>query len=165
MSYTIPVKKYISYALGQDEALLIKSVVGEALSNHDEVMIDFEGVMGFTPHFFNLSLCSLLSDMTIDRYLKSVKVTNLSEIGKVAYNVSLTNARSYYSTRNSKESCNMNTENTDIQEKLNQLDKDLQMAYDLRSRNPSLAKETDSLIDRILEQKAALTTCEDCQIK
>ncbi|MBR2214865.1 MAG: STAS-like domain-containing protein [Selenomonadaceae bacterium] len=96
MTKSIVVSQYISSGFSSDDADNIIPIIDVALKNmgdDDSVVLDFSKVKFFTTRFFNLALARLLEKMPFGEYMNKIKVINLSEVGQIAYQHSLDNAR------------------------------------------------------------------------
>ena len=96
MTKSIKVSNYIKSGFSSDDAAKINDVIDATLSELEpggDVVFDFSGVKFFTTRFFNLTLARLLNEMSFTDYSHIVKIVNLSDVGQVAYQHSLDNAK------------------------------------------------------------------------
>lgn len=96
MTSTIMVSEYIKSGFSPEDANKMVPIIDNALkelADGEMIMLDFTDVKFFTTLFFNLTLGRLLNQMSIDEYDKKIKLINLSDVGNVAYQHSLDNAK------------------------------------------------------------------------
>ena len=96
MKHLIKVEKYIKSGFSTEDAEALVPVIDSALADTPTecvIELDFSNVKFFTTRFFNMTLARLLDNMTMDEYERKIHILNLSEVGLVAYQHSLENAR------------------------------------------------------------------------
>ena len=82
----------------QEDAEKIADVLKEELSRLNEgdiIEFDFSNVKFFTTLFFNIAFTGLLKEMPFEEYNAKIKLENLSEVGRRAYEHSLDNAKRF----------------------------------------------------------------------
>ena len=92
----ILVKNYISTGFSIEDASKLQNVIEALISSEEKIVLDFSDVKIFTTLFFNNALTKYVMQLTPQGYDEKFVVLNLSEIGKVTYEHSLSNAKDYY---------------------------------------------------------------------
>ena len=93
---TVKVATIITSGFSFEDAEKITPALLDALREHDEVVVDFDGVKYFTTLFFSQSLTYLVGKMGEDSYRKKIKTINLTESGADTYKHALDYAIDYY---------------------------------------------------------------------
>lgn len=81
----IKVNEFLDTAFDMEDAEILKDKIMPYIESNESVLLDFKGVIHFTPLFFNTSLCSILFKIGQEKYDNLVTVFNLPDYAKDSY--------------------------------------------------------------------------------
>ena len=81
----IKVNEFLDTAFDMEDAEILKDRIMSYIESNESVLLDFKGVIHFTPLFFNTSLCSVLFKIGQEKYDNLVTVFNLPDYAKDSY--------------------------------------------------------------------------------
>lgn len=81
----IKVNEFLDTAFDMEDAEILKNRIMPYIESNESVLLDFKGVIHFTPLFFNTSLCSVLFKIGQEKYDNLVTVFNLPDYAKDSY--------------------------------------------------------------------------------
>ena len=90
------VKNYIKTAFSSKDAEVLYKLLEDAVHKHEQINIDFNGIEFYTTLFFGSAITCFVSELGPDEFASRISVSNLSELGKTAYQHSLDFAREEY---------------------------------------------------------------------
>ncbi|MBO5168992.1 MAG: STAS-like domain-containing protein [Phascolarctobacterium sp.] len=99
----ILVKDIAPFALAEEDGILLKNQIKEAIEKNECVCIDFKDINLFATPFFNVSLGSIIVEYGIEKFDSNVLVTNLDELGQETYQHSKENAMLFIEKKINKE--------------------------------------------------------------
>jgi hypothetical protein len=96
MTETILIKTITSMAMTEDDGMKLREVMGNALKENHDIVLDFEGIDLFATPFFNSSIGYFILQLTPQTYDEKVTVTHITDLGKETYSHSYQNAVSVF---------------------------------------------------------------------
>lgn len=92
----VSVNQCIDNALTENNGLILREIMLEAINEELPVNLDFSGISLFATVCFNASVGFIIFEYGPDKFDKSIIISNLSKGGEEAYQHSYDNAVSYY---------------------------------------------------------------------
>lgn len=88
----IKISDFSQEAASQTKGLQLRMIMESYLNKGTPFTVDFDGISRFASPFFNNSFAGLALIYGFDT-IENISIVNLSEIGTLAYNTSMENAR------------------------------------------------------------------------
>ena len=92
---TIKVAEFTKEAASKKRGLELKGLLDDYLKKECEITVDFEGITRFASPFFNNSFSALALEYGFQA-IRSITLSNLSQVGKETFDASLQNAEMIY---------------------------------------------------------------------
>lgn len=89
---TILIKEITKEAASQSSGEKLLNIIEPLIKDNAEFCVDFNGLTRFASPFFNNSFAKLALMYDFES-INSIKILNLSEVGTIAYNTSIENAK------------------------------------------------------------------------
>lgn len=88
----ITIASFSTEAASKSKGEQLRGLLEERIKNKKEITVDFKGISRFASPFFNNSFAGLALVYGFDT-IREIKIINISDIGKLAYDTSMDNAQ------------------------------------------------------------------------
>ena len=89
---SIKISDFSNEAASKTKGVELRKIIEPLLKNKSTFSVDFKGISRFASPFFNYSFASLALIYGFDN-IEQINVINISEIGKLAFDTSMENAK------------------------------------------------------------------------
>ena len=92
---TITINAFSKEAATEKNGRILKELIEKELNKNTDITVDFKNIKRFASPFFNNSFAALSLKYGFDK-IELIRLINLSEVGRLAYETSIDNAKLLY---------------------------------------------------------------------